>query len=75
MGEVPVAGLTPDHSCILISGLLAAEWLQRNRPAIAQAVSLGTLPALAWRYALIAAILCSFALAQQGSQPFIYFQF
>jgi alginate O-acetyltransferase complex protein AlgI len=60
---------------LLIGVLLFAEWVQRNRPAVAQAVSTGTLPAMAWRYALIAAILCSFALAQQGSQPFIYFQF
>jgi alginate O-acetyltransferase complex protein AlgI len=60
---------------LLIGGLLIAEWLQRNRPSLAAAVNNGTLPAIAWRYALIIAILSSLALAQQGSQPFIYFQF
>jgi D-alanyl-lipoteichoic acid acyltransferase DltB (MBOAT superfamily) len=60
---------------LLIGGLIIAEWLQRNRPSLVAGVSIARTRAIAWRYALVAAIIFSYLMAQQGSQPFIYFQF
>jgi alginate O-acetyltransferase complex protein AlgI len=60
----------------LIALLLLAEWVQRNRPKLVDAVIGGSAPALAWRYALIVAIVFSYVVALGGAaQPFIYFQF
>jgi alginate O-acetyltransferase complex protein AlgI len=77
-GESSVLRANVAHPVILwmlIAGLMVAEWVQRNRPDLVGSIRGAQLPAIAWRYTLVAAILLSYALAQQGSQPFIYFQF
>jgi hypothetical protein len=61
---------------LLIAGLGIAEWLYRNRPRLFAAVAGGDFRGIAWRAAMVASILFSYIVAQQGvPQPFIYFQF
>jgi alginate O-acetyltransferase complex protein AlgI len=60
----------------LIAGLWIGEWLYRNRPQAFAGINDGQFRGIAWRSALVAAILFSYIVAQQGVvQPFIYFQF
>jgi alginate O-acetyltransferase complex protein AlgI len=60
----------------LIAGLCAAEWLYRHFDRIRPTLEGGRLPAIAGRYALIAAIIVSTGASQLGeARPFIYFQF
>ena len=59
-----------------VAGLWIAEWLYRNRPRLFAGLNSGQIRGIAWRSALIAAILFSYIVAQEGVvQPFIYFQF
>jgi D-alanyl-lipoteichoic acid acyltransferase DltB (MBOAT superfamily) len=67
--------LHPALLWLMIGGLLFAEWFQRNRPDAAAQLSGARLPSIVFRYALIVAILSSYALTREGAQPFIYFQF
>ena len=61
---------------MLIAGLWIAEWLYRNRPRLFAGLYDGQVRGIAWRSVLIAAILFSYLVAQEGVvQPFIYFQF
>jgi D-alanyl-lipoteichoic acid acyltransferase DltB (MBOAT superfamily) len=61
---------------VLIAGLWIAEWLYRNRPRMFAGINSGEARGIAWRSALVAAILFSYLVAQEGVvQPFIYFQF
>jgi alginate O-acetyltransferase complex protein AlgI len=61
---------------LLIAGLWGAEWLYRNRPRFFADIAGGDLRGIAWRAAMVASILFSYIVAQQGvPQPFIYFQF
>ena len=61
---------------MLIAALWIAEWLYRNRPRLFAGLNDGQVRGIAWRSVLIAAILFSYIVAQEGVvQPFIYFQF
>jgi D-alanyl-lipoteichoic acid acyltransferase DltB (MBOAT superfamily) len=60
----------------LIVGLLLAEWTYRHFDLLRPSLEGGRLPAIAGRYALIAAIVVSAGASQLGeARPFIYFQF
>lgn len=60
----------------LIGGVWLAELLYRNSPRLIGLAMGGETRRLLWRYAMVCAILFSYAVAQQGRvQPFIYFQF
>jgi D-alanyl-lipoteichoic acid acyltransferase DltB (MBOAT superfamily) len=60
----------------LIVLLCAAEWLYRHFDRIRGTVQGAQIPAIAGRYALLAAIMVSAGAAQLGeARPFIYFQF
>jgi alginate O-acetyltransferase complex protein AlgI len=60
----------------LIAGLCVAEWIYRHFDRIRPRLESGQLPAIAGRYALIAAIVVSVGASQLGEpRPFIYFQF
>jgi alginate O-acetyltransferase complex protein AlgI len=60
----------------LIAGLCLAEWIYRHFDRIRPRLESGQLPAIAGRYALIAAIVVSVGASQLGEpRPFIYFQF
>ena len=60
----------------LIGGLCAAEWIYRHVDRIRPTLEGGQLPAIAGRYALVAAIIVSTGASQLGeARPFIYFQF
>jgi alginate O-acetyltransferase complex protein AlgI len=60
----------------LIFGLLAAERIYRHFDRIRDTVQGARVPAIAGRYALLAAIIVSAGAAQFGeARPFIYFQF
>jgi alginate O-acetyltransferase complex protein AlgI len=60
----------------LIGGLCVAEWSYRHFDRIRPKLEGGQLPAIAGRYALIAAIIVSTGASQLGeARPFIYFQF
>ena len=60
----------------LIAGLLAAEWLYRRSADLRTRLAGAALPAVAGRYALLAAIIVSAGASQlDTARPFIYFQF
>ena len=60
----------------LIVGLFLAEWLYRHSARLRPTLEGGRLPAVAGRYALIAAIIVSVGASQlDEARPFIYFQF
>jgi D-alanyl-lipoteichoic acid acyltransferase DltB (MBOAT superfamily) len=60
----------------LVIGLWLAEWQYQRRTALIEGLAAKPWTAMAWRYALIVAILFSYTVVQQGvAQPFIYFQF
>jgi D-alanyl-lipoteichoic acid acyltransferase DltB (MBOAT superfamily) len=59
----------------LIVGLVLAEWIYRNFDLVRPRLEGGRLPAIAGRYALIAAIVVSVGASQLEARPFIYFQF
>ena len=60
----------------LIVGLCLAEWIYRHSDRIRPRLEGGQLPAIAGRYALIAAIIVSVGASQlDEARPFIYFQF
>jgi len=60
----------------LIVGLCLGEWIYRHFDRIRPRLEGGQLPAIAGRYALIAAIIVSVGASQLGAaRPFIYFQF
>ena len=60
----------------LIVGLAVAEWIYRNFTRIGHELESGRLPAIAGRYALVAAMVVSAGATQLGeARPFIYFQF
>jgi D-alanyl-lipoteichoic acid acyltransferase DltB (MBOAT superfamily) len=59
----------------LIAGLVLAEWIYRHRDTVRPWLEGGRLPAIAGRYALIAAIVVSVGASQLEARPFIYFQF
>jgi alginate O-acetyltransferase complex protein AlgI len=60
----------------LIGGLLAAEWLYRHSADLRTRLEGAQLPAVAGRYALLAAIIVSAGASQlDTARPFIYFQF
>ena len=59
----------------LIAGLVVAEWIYRNYGLVRPRLEGGQLPAIAGRYALIAAIVVSVGASQLEARPFIYFQF
>ncbi len=61
---------------MLVAGLVAIEWIYRKWTAIRREVKGARLPAIAGRYALLAAIIVSAGATQlDGARPFIYFQF
>jgi D-alanyl-lipoteichoic acid acyltransferase DltB (MBOAT superfamily) len=61
---------------VLIGSLCAAEWLYRHLNGVRQRLEGRQLPAIAGRYALLAAIIVSSGASQlDGARPFIYFQF
>jgi D-alanyl-lipoteichoic acid acyltransferase DltB (MBOAT superfamily) len=61
---------------VLIVGLTVAEWIYRNFARVRPALESGRLPAIAGRYALVAAMVVSAGATQLGAaRPFIYFQF
>jgi alginate O-acetyltransferase complex protein AlgI len=61
---------------VLVAGLWIGEWLYRNRPQVFAGLNDGQFRGIAWRSALVAAIVFSYMVAQEGvAQPFIYFQF
>jgi alginate O-acetyltransferase complex protein AlgI len=61
---------------LLIASLCAAEWLYRHSDGIRQRLEGRQVPAIAGRYALLAAIIVSSGASQfNGARPFIYFQF
>lgn len=78
-GTAAVVGETAIDPAVLwalIVGLWLAEWCYRRWPAIRESLVGGRLPAIAGRYALVAAILVSAGTSQlDGARPFIYFQF
>ena len=60
----------------LIAGLCAAEWVYRHFDRIRPRLEGSHVPAIAGRYALVAAMLVSAGASQLGeARPFIYFQF
>jgi D-alanyl-lipoteichoic acid acyltransferase DltB (MBOAT superfamily) len=60
----------------LIVGLTVAEWIYRHFARVGPELEGGHLPAIAGRYALIAAMVVSAGATQLGeARPFIYFQF
>jgi D-alanyl-lipoteichoic acid acyltransferase DltB (MBOAT superfamily) len=60
----------------LIAGLMTAEWIYRNFARVGPELEGGGLPAIAGRYALVAAMVVSAGATQLGgARPFIYFQF
>ncbi len=60
----------------LIAGLCLAEWVYRHAQAVRPRLVGDRLPAIAGRYALIAAIVVSAGMSQfDQARPFIYFQF
>jgi alginate O-acetyltransferase complex protein AlgI len=60
----------------LIAGLSVAEWIYRRRGDIRERLEGGQWPAVAGRYALLAAIMISASASQfEEARPFIYFQF
>jgi alginate O-acetyltransferase complex protein AlgI len=60
----------------LVIGLWIAEWIYLKWPALGQGVAARYVPRLIVRQALMAAILFSYIVVQQGQVlPFIYFQF
>ena len=60
----------------LIVGLTIGEWIYRNFARVGHGLESGRLPAIAGRYALVAAMVVSAGAAQLGeARPFIYFQF
>ena len=59
----------------LIGGLVLAEWVYRHFDRLRPLLEGGRLPAIAGRYALIAAIVVSVGASQLEARPFIYFQF
>jgi D-alanyl-lipoteichoic acid acyltransferase DltB (MBOAT superfamily) len=60
----------------LIVGLFLAEWIYRHSARLRPTLEGGQLPAIAGRYALIAAIIVSVGASQlDEARPFIYFQF
>jgi hypothetical protein len=60
----------------LIAGLCAAEWVYRHSDDVRRRVEGASWPAIAGRYALVAAIVVSTGASQLGAaRPFIYFQF
>jgi D-alanyl-lipoteichoic acid acyltransferase DltB (MBOAT superfamily) len=60
----------------LIVGLCAAEWVYRHWRGVRQRLEGQQLPAIAGRYALLAAIIVSSGASElDGARPFIYFQF
>ncbi len=59
-----------------IAGLCLAEWIYRHFDRLRPRLEGGQLPAIAGRYALIAAIVVSVGASHLGEpRPFIYFQF
>jgi alginate O-acetyltransferase complex protein AlgI len=60
----------------LIMGLCVAEWMYRHSQTVRERLVGGQLPAVAGRYALIAAIIVSTGVSKlDEARPFIYFQF
>jgi len=60
----------------LIVGLCLAEWVYRHFDRIRPKLEGGRVPAIAGRYALVAAMMVSAGASQLGeARPFIYFQF
>jgi D-alanyl-lipoteichoic acid acyltransferase DltB (MBOAT superfamily) len=60
----------------LIAALVLAEWIYRHFDLLRPSLEGGRLPAIAGRYALIAAIVVSVGASKLGeTRPFIYFQF
>jgi D-alanyl-lipoteichoic acid acyltransferase DltB (MBOAT superfamily) len=59
----------------LIAGLVLAEWIYRHFDLVRPWLEGGRLPAIAGRYALVAAIVVSVGASQLEGRPFIYFQF
>jgi hypothetical protein len=60
----------------LIAGLCAAEWVYRHFDRLRPRLEGGRVPAIAGRYALLAAMMVSAGASQFGeARPFIYFQF
>jgi alginate O-acetyltransferase complex protein AlgI len=60
----------------LVAGLVGAEWLYRKWAGLRQQLEGERLPAIAGRYALLAALIVSAGATQlDGARPFIYFQF
>jgi alginate O-acetyltransferase complex protein AlgI len=60
----------------LIVGLFLAEWVYRHSARLRRRLEGAQLPAIAGRYALIAAIIVSVGASQlDEARPFIYFQF
>jgi len=60
----------------LIGGLTVAEWMYRHFARLGHELESGRVPAIAGRYALVAAIVVSIGATQLGeARPFIYFQF
>jgi alginate O-acetyltransferase complex protein AlgI len=75
-GSVGAEVVHPATLWAMIVGLCVAEWLYRHSDRIRARVQGGYLPAIAGRYALIAAITVSVGASQLGeTRPFIYFQF
>jgi alginate O-acetyltransferase complex protein AlgI len=61
---------------LLIGSLCAAEWVYRHWHGVRQRLEGRQAPAIAGRYALLAAIIVSSGASQlDGARPFIYFQF
>jgi alginate O-acetyltransferase complex protein AlgI len=79
MGAVDVSydvALATPGLWALIVGLSVAEWAYRRSLDLRSMVEGGGLPAIAGRYALLAAIVVSHGLADVDfARPFIYFQF
>ncbi|HSC15008.1 MAG TPA: hypothetical protein VLI71_07815, partial [Gammaproteobacteria bacterium] len=59
----------------LIAGLILVEWIYRHFDLVRPWLEGGRVPAIAGRYALIAAIVVSVGASQLEARPFIYFQF
>jgi D-alanyl-lipoteichoic acid acyltransferase DltB (MBOAT superfamily) len=75
-GVVGDAVVDPAILWTMIVGLCAAEWAYRRFDLIRPRLEGGRLPAIAGRYALIAAIVVSAGASQlDEARPFIYFQF
>lgn len=78
VGELTVRRVdVPDTALLwaLVGGLWFIEWLHRSRTRAVTGLTRG-LQGLAWRHAMIVAILFAYFVAHQGAaRPFIYFQF